>query len=140
MTTHAPTEPATESWLPAADDTDGREARRTDRTDSKGWVKVRSRWHRLVNDGLTWIGVVVAAVGFVLLFVAWGRVAGETQVYRQLPYIVSAGFTGLALVMVGLTVIVVAVQRRDDAAQRRLTERMVALLNEINGDDTNTNT
>lgn len=63
-------------------------------------------------------------VGFVLIAIAWRQVAAETNVALQLPYLVSGGLTGLALVMVGVTVINVAAKRRDAV----LREQQTALL------------
>ena len=79
----------------------------------------------------TWIGLVVCAAGFVLILIAWAQVAGETQVYLQLPYLVSAGITGLALVMVGLTIINVAAKRRDGAERARQIDQLVSILEEV---------
>ncbi|MBV8693104.1 MAG: hypothetical protein JOY57_15715, partial [Actinobacteria bacterium] len=59
-------------------------------------------WLKGNSPAPTFIGVAVAIAGFVLIMIAWGQVAGETQVYLQMPYVISAGLTGLALVMVGL--------------------------------------
>ncbi len=73
----------------------------------------------------TYLGVAVAALGFVLILIAWGKVAGETNVGLQLPYLVSGGLTGLGLVMVGLTVINVAAKRRD-ALLREQQMRLLA--------------
>src|SRR5689334_22617656 len=80
-------------------------------------------WLRAESPAVTWIGLVVAAVGFVLIGIAWSQVAGETQVYLQLPYLVSAGLTGLGLIMVGLTVVNVSAKRRDAAERARQTEQ-----------------
>ena len=88
-------------------------------------------WLRGTSPALTFIGVGVAIIGFVLIAVAWGQVAGETQVYLQLPYLVSAGLTGLGLVMVGLTVVNVAAKRRDAADRDRQIDQLVSILQEL---------
>jgi hypothetical protein len=88
-------------------------------------------WLRGGSPALTFIGMGVAVVGFVLILVAWGQVAGETQVYLQLPYLVSAGITGLGLVMVGLTVVNVAAKRRDAADRDRQMDQLVSILEEL---------
>src|SRR5205823_1178201 len=89
------------------------------------------RWLRGESPVVTWIGLGVAAIGFVLIGVAWSQVAGETQVYLQLPYLVSAGLTGLGLVMVGLTVINVSAKRRDAAERARQTDQLVSIFTEV---------
>lgn len=72
----------------------------------------------------TGIGVTVA--GFLLLVFAWSKVAGQEFVPLQMPFLVSGGFTGLALVMVGLVLVNVGVRRLDTARRGRETERVIA--------------
>ena len=79
----------------------------------------------------TYVGIAVAAVGFVLIAFAWGAVAGETNVALQMPYLVSGGITGLALVMVGLTVISVAARRRDAVLREQQTQLLADALREL---------
>jgi hypothetical protein len=78
----------------------------------------------------TIVGVIVAAIGFTMIGISWSEVAAQTNVALQLPYLVSAGITGLALVMVGLLLINVSVKRQD-AAQRR--EQMGELIDLLKG-------
>jgi hypothetical protein len=85
----------------------------------------------LGSPAWTWAGIVVAAAGFVLIGIAWGQVAGETQVYLQLPYLVSAGLTGLGLIMVGVTAINVTAKRRDAEDRERQMDQLVAVLEEV---------
>lgn len=73
----------------------------------------------------TWFGLVVAAVGFALIFFSWSKVAGLVNVAQQVPYVVSGGFTGLALVIVGVTIVDVSV-RRQDAHERRQQLRQIS--------------
>lgn len=88
-------------------------------------------WLRTDSPTFVWLGVVVVGVGFALIALAWAQVAGETDVYRQLPYLVSAGMTGLGLIMVGVTLINVSVKRRDGAARERQMEQLTRVLEEI---------
>lgn len=89
------------------------------------------RWLRSGSSTLTLLGVAVAAVGFVLLAVGWGQVAGEADVFLQLPYLVSAGFTGMGLVLVGLTVVNVSTRQRDAAERRRQLEQLAVVLEQL---------
>lgn len=89
-------------------------------------------WLRGSSPVPLYIGIAIAIAGFVLLLIAWGQVAGETQVSLQLPYLVSAGLTGLALVMVGLTVVTIASEQRDAAARERQMDQLVSILDELN--------
>ncbi len=79
----------------------------------------------------TWLGVLVAAAGTVLLAVAWGQTAGLSNVALQIPYVVSAGFTGLGLVAVGLTVLNVSAKRADARERTRQATELRALLAEL---------
>jgi hypothetical protein len=88
-------------------------------------------WLRAGSPAVTYIGVAVAVLGFVLILVAWGQVAGETQVYLQIPYLVSAGLTGVGFVMVGLTVVNVAAKQRDAADRDRQMDQLVSILGEL---------
>jgi hypothetical protein len=81
----------------------------------------RSRWRLLTDPAShvpTYLGVVVAAIGFVMIGIAWA----------QMPYLLSAGLPGLGLVMVGLVIINISARRQDGAARARqmaaLTEAM----------------
>ena len=88
-------------------------------------------WLRAGSSAWIWIGVVVAAVGFVMLAYAWGRVAGETELYLQMPYVVSAALAGLGVIMVGLTVVNIASRQQDAAARDRQIEEMLAAIDEL---------
>ena len=81
----------------------------------------------------TYIGIVVVAAGFVLLAVAWGGVAGEANVAMQVPYLVSGGLFGIALILVGLTIVNVAAKRRDSALRERQTQLLADALRQLGG-------
>ena len=88
-------------------------------------------WLNAASPAVVWIGLGVAGIGFVLIGIAWAQVAGETQVYLQLPYLASAGLTGLGLIMVGMTLINVAAKRRDAAERERQIDQLVSILEEV---------
>lgn len=80
------------------------------------------RWRLLTDPSSqipTLIGVVVAAAGFALIGIAWAKVAALTQVWQQMPYLMSAGLPGLGLVMTGLVIVNVSARRQDAAARAR---------------------
>jgi hypothetical protein len=79
----------------------------------------------------TWLGLLLTAAGFVLITVAWGKTAGEIDVPLQLPYVMSAGFAGLALVCVGVTLVAIDVRLRDSTARRAQSLRMTDALDEL---------
>ena len=79
----------------------------------------------------TYVGVAVALVGFALIAVGWAKVAGLVDVWRQMPYLLSAGLPGLALVMTGLVIINVSARRQDAAARARQTAMLTEALREL---------
>ncbi len=79
----------------------------------------------------TYLGIAVAAIGFVLVMFAWGQSAGETNVALQIPYLISGGLVGLGLIMVGVTVVNVAAKRRDALLREQQTELLASALREL---------
>lgn len=80
---------------------------------------------------LTYVGVVVIAAGFGLIAFGWGKVAGLGDVASQMPYLVSAGITGLALVIVGVLLVNVAAKRQGEEDLARQVERLSAILTDL---------
>ena len=78
-------------------------------------------------------GVVVVAVGLLMIAVAWSQVAGEANVARQVPYLVSGGIFGLAFVLIGLTVINVASKRRETALREQQTRLLADAVDQLGG-------
>jgi len=70
-------------------------------------------------------------IGFVLMAVGWARVAGLVDVWRQMPYLLSAGLPGLGLVMTGLVIINVSARRQDAAARARQTAMLAEALRDL---------
>ena len=77
------------------------------------------------------VGIVVVGVGFLLIAIAWSKVAAQLNVALQLPYLVSAGITGLALVMVGLLVVNLSVKRQEAAERRQQLEQLAEILEDL---------
>ncbi len=94
----------------------------------------RSRLRALLDPASTiptYFGVAVALIGFVLMAVGWARVAGLVDVWRQMPYLLSAGLPGLGLVMTGLVIINVSARRQDAAARARQTAMLAEALRDL---------
>lgn len=71
------------------------------------------------------VGVLLVVVGFIAIFLAWNGAAGKDFVQGQLPYVLSGGIVGLALVGCGLTVINVQARRADQAELLNRLETML---------------
>jgi hypothetical protein len=76
------------------------------------------------SDPWTIAAVLCLFGGAVLLVVAWYDISGTANLYEQLPYLVSAGFSGLALIMVGSALVVAG---RHDRVERRLAQLLDAI-------------
>lgn len=108
-------------------------------TDATEWVRqvdepaarVTRLTGRLGSGTGIWIGITVVAVGFVGIFVGWRQVAGLTNVAEQMPFLVSGGLVGLALVIVGATILDVAVRRQDSRERREQLVQMNRTLSEL---------
>lgn len=76
-------------------------------------------------------GLALVAVGLITIGIAYNAVASQTTLLGQMPYLVSGGLIGLALVMVGGAVLVVSSAREDrtmlELKLDALTDAIVAL-------------
>lgn len=82
-----------------------------------------------------YLGVLVAAAGFVMLVVGWSDVAGTIDVGRQMPYLLSTGLPGIALVMVGLVLVNISVRRQDSAERARQMSALTETLDKLRSSD-----
>ena len=91
------------------------------------------------------VGGILVPLGFVLIVLGWSGAAGTTDVFEQIPYAISGGLLGLALVFAGAfcyfaswqTHMVYAARREADEtkALRETMERIEVLLTSaVHGD------
>lgn len=73
--------------------------------------RVRRRWAGMAGR----IGLGLAVVGFIVIFLGWNGAAGLNRVPGQLPYLLSAGATGIGLIVLGAALLVAESNRRDRA-------------------------
>jgi hypothetical protein len=76
------------------------------------------------NDPWSIAAVLCLGGGGVLLLIAWYDISGTADLYKQLPYLVSAGFTGLALIIVGSALVIAG---RSDRVERRVAQLIDAI-------------
>ena len=62
------------------------------------------------------LGIIYCLVGFALIFLGWNGAASYDRVSAQIPYVVSGGIAGLALVVLGTGLIIVQSHRADRGA------------------------
>lgn len=70
-----------------------------------------SRWPRLGGQ----LGLLGVAAGIIVISLGWNGAAGEFRVDAQMPYLLSGGALGLALVGLGVGLLVTQSARRDRA-------------------------
>jgi hypothetical protein len=86
------------------------------------------------NDPWSIAAVLCLAGGGVLLLIAWYDISGTANLYQQMPYLVSAGFTGLALIIVGSALLVAG---RSDRVERRLAQLLDAITEAVENEGGN---
>ncbi len=86
---------------------------------------------RRVPHLATWSGLGLCLAGATLLVIAWSQTARTTNVGLQLPYVLSAGCTGLGLLMVGLTVVGLSAKWRESRERTAHAIELRELLGQI---------
>lgn len=79
----------------------------------------------------TYVGIALATLGFFLIALAWNGAASFDYAPAQFPYLISGGLTGIGLIVVGVTVMVVQTMRQDGADRAAEMERLVARIAEL---------
>jgi hypothetical protein len=70
------------------------------------------KWKQLGGQA----GIGLAALGFLLIFLGWNGAATYDREPAQLPYVISGGLAGVAVVVIAAALMVVNAQRQDRAA------------------------
>ena len=81
-------------------------------------AELKRRWRTVAG----WAGV---AVGAIVLIAGWLGVSGETEVARQLPYLISGGLGGLALIAGGVGLLVAEDLRSERARIGRVESELL---------------
>jgi hypothetical protein len=58
-------------------------------------------WRWVAESARPFLGWILLALGALAIFLGWFGVSGQSLTAKQLPYLVSGGLTGLALIVVG---------------------------------------
>jgi len=81
---------------------------------------LRAQWDRVLAG-------VLVALGGLSLFLGWLGISGAAAGYRQLPYLISGGVTGVALIGLGATLYLSADMRDEWRKLDRLEHEVRAL-------------
>ena len=90
---------------------------------------MKFRWNQLGGQ----LGIGLALVGFVLIFLGWNGAASYDRLPAQFPYLISGGIVGLALVVIGAAAIVVQAARSDRAGLQRSVDELRAAVERLAG-------
>jgi hypothetical protein len=88
---------------------------------NEAFERLRTRWSGMAGR----LGMGVVGLGLLVILIAWNGAAGLDYAQGQLPYLLSGGFGGLGLIVVGASLIVAESNRRD----RAVLEQQLAELN-----------
>jgi len=89
--------------------------------------RVRARWAAIGGKA----GLGLAAAGFLVILLAWNGAAGLDYTQGQVPYIISGGFGGLGLVVLGAALVITESHRRDRAELERRLDDVIAALSRM---------
>lgn len=73
------------------------------------------------------VGALLLLAGVVAVFVAWFGISGTLDPGKQMPYLVSGGIGGAALIAIGMTLFLSLEHARDRAALGEVLDRLDAL-------------
>nr|MBA2327428.1 hypothetical protein [Actinomycetota bacterium] len=73
---------------------------------------MKIRWEKLGGQ----LGIGYCLAGVALIFLGWNGAASYDRVESQMPYLISGGLAGVALVIIGAGLLVVQAQRANRAA------------------------
>lgn len=86
--------------------------------------RIRTRWAGMTGR----LGMGVIGLGFLIILFAWNGAAGLDYAQGQLPYLISGGFGGLSLVVIGSILLLAESNRRDRAVvEQQLGELISAI-------------
>ena len=76
-------------------------------------------------------GVILLVIGGVAITLGWDGAASLDYVQGQFPYLLSASVPGIALIIIGMSILVLAVVRKDATEREAQLEKLTASINEL---------
>ena len=77
------------------------------------------------------LGVVLVVCGWAAIFLGWYQAGRQDLVTGQLPYLISGGFGGFGLLLMGIIAILVDVVRQAETKLRNSAERLHLRMEEL---------
>ena len=71
------------------------------------------------------LGVLLCLIGFIALFLGWNGAASKNVIMAQFPFLISGGLAGLAIVVIGASMLIVQNAREDRARLEATLERLI---------------
>ena len=91
-----------------------------------------SRFGNLGNLGGQ-LGVLLCLLGFVALFLGWNGAASKNVIMAQFPFLISGGMVGLAIVVIGASMLVVQNAREDRARLEAKLDQLIQAVEHSGG-------
>lgn len=79
------------------------------------------------------LGVLLCLIGFVAIFFGWNGAASRNVIMAQFPFLISGGIAGLAVVMIGASMLIVQNAREDRARLEATLERLITAVEHSGG-------
>ena len=77
------------------------------------------------------VGVILLVAGGVAITLGWDGAAELDYVQGQFPFLLSASIPGIALIIIGMTVLVLAMFRRDAREREAQLDKLTASISEL---------
>ncbi len=100
MTDHPTSETERADVSSAASETHGASSRVEQFVIGVQQLRVANEAERLERR-LYWAGIALPIIGVIIIWLGWWGASGTKYVYQEIPYVVSGGIFGIALVFIG---------------------------------------
>lgn len=78
-----------------------------------------------------YLGIFLVALGWAVIFLGWYQAGRQDLETGQLPYLISGGFGGFGLLLMGMVAILADIVRQSEVKLRRSAEELHARMKEL---------